>query len=154
MNKKRLREHLLELLEGKSAHIGIEDAVDDFPLDQINSRLGASPHSAWELLEHIRIAQWDILEFSRNAEHVSPDWPDGYWPNADGTAEDWQNTSKNVLTDLAAMCDLVANENTDLFAKVPHGTGQTVLREALMLADHNSYHLGQLMLVKKMLDGE
>ena len=81
--QKELREHLVEFLKGKSAHIGIEEAIGDFPLDQINSRPGGSPHSAWELLEHIRIAQWDILEFSRNADHASPDWPKGYWPATD-----------------------------------------------------------------------
>jgi hypothetical protein len=149
--QKALREHIVELLDGGSAHIRIEDAVADFPMDRINDRPSGSPHSAWELLEHIRIAQWDSLEFSRSAEHVSPAWPDGYWPNVKGSEADWRKSVEEVLEDLRAMCDLVADENVDLYAKIPHGNGQTLLREALLVADHNSYHLGQLVLLKKTL---
>jgi hypothetical protein len=147
----KLREHVLELLKGKSAHIDIESAVADFPLHRINDRSGGSPHSAWDLLEHLRLAQWDILEFSRDAAHVSPDFPDGYWPNKEGTREDWEKSLKQILADLQAMRDLVDDENTDLLAPIPHGEGQTILREALLIADHNAYHLGQIMLIKKLL---
>ena len=150
-SEKALRQHVLELLEGKSAHIDIESAVKDFRLDQLNIRIKGSPHTAWQLLEHIRIAQWDILEFSRDANHVSPEWPKGYWPKNEGTAGEWRKSIKQVLTDLDQMRDLVADEGTDLFAKIPHGDGQTILREALLVADHNAYHLGQLVLLKKML---
>lgn len=145
-----LREHILELLEGKFAHIGLETAIKRFPVSKINASVENSPHTAWELLEHIRIAQWDILEFSRDASHVSPDFPDGYWPKAEGTAETWQKSAAQILKDLHAMRDLVADKNTNLFAKIAHGDGQTILREALVLADHNAYHLGQIMLLKKM----
>jgi hypothetical protein len=147
----QLRQHVLELLQGQSAHIDIESAVSDFPLDKINERPGGSPHSAWDLLEHLRLAQWDILEFSRDANHVSPDFPDGYWPKKEGTAEDWGKSLEQILGDLQAMRDLVANEKTDLLAPIPHGEGQTILREALLVADHNAYHLGQIMLIKKVL---
>ena len=150
-SEKALRQHVLELLEGKSAHIDIESAVKDFRLDQLNIRIKGSPHTAWQLLEHIRIAQWDILEFSRDANHVSPEWPKGYWPKNEGTAVEWRKSVKQILGDLDQMRDLVADERTDLFAKIPHGDGQTILREALLVADHNAYHLGQLVLLKKML---
>jgi len=111
------------------------------------------PHSLWELLEHLRIAQWDILEFSRNAKHLSPDWPAGYWP---GSAEPpsskaWEKSLKLFARDLALMKKLVANRKTDLFARIPHGTGQTILREALLVADHNAYHLGQAVYVRRLL---
>ena len=149
---KLLREHLLELLLGRSAHIDIEKAVANFPMDHINTTVANSPHTAWQLLEHIRIAQWDILEFSRNADHVSPDWPEGYWPKADGTADTWRASIDEVLRDMQSMRDLVADEHTDLYAKIEHGEGQTVLREALLVADHNAYHLGQLVLLKRMFE--
>jgi DinB family protein len=147
-DQKQLRAHLLELLEGKSAHIDIESAVKDFPLDNINTVVDNSPHTAWQLLEHIRIAQWDILEFSRHAKHVSPNWPEGYWPKDKGTAAAWRKSVGKILNDLQAMRDLVADEKNDLYKPFPWGDGQTLLREALLIADHNAYHLGQLLLKK------
>jgi len=149
---KLLREHLSELLKGRSAHIELEGAVADFPMTEINTRVSGSPHTAWQLLEHIRIAQWDILEFSRDANHVSPGWPEGYWPTAEGTADKWNASLEQVRRDMQSMRDLVADEGTDLYAKIEHGKGQTLLREALLLADHNAYHLGQLVLIKRMLE--
>ena len=153
-NQKDLREHVLELLEGKSAHIDLETAVNGFPVSEINTRVENSPHTAWELLEHIRIAQWDILEFSRNSEHESPEFPDGYWPKGEGTHTEWRKSVGQVFGDLQQMRDLVADDKTDLFAKIPHGDGQTVLREALLVADHNAYHLGQLMLLRRILEAK
>ena len=150
---KSLREHVLELLEGKSAHIDIESALKDFSVKQINKNVGGSPHTAWQLLEHIRIAQWDILDFCTNPDYKQMKWPDDYWPNGDGTSEKWRRSVKQIQDDIQAMRDLVSNEKNDLFAKIPHGDGQTILREALLVADHNTYHLGQLVLVKKMLAG-
>jgi len=150
--EKILREHLSELLLGRSAHIDLEAAVADFPMADMNTQVAGSPHTAWQLLEHIRIAQWDILEFSRDANHVSPDWPDGYWPAEEGTADKWRASLEQVRRDLRSMIDLVGDESTDLYANIEHGDGQTVLREALLVADHNAYHLGQLVLVKRMLE--
>jgi hypothetical protein len=150
--EKILREHLSELLLGKSAHIDLEGAVADFPMADINTRVAGSPHTAWQLLEHIRIAQWDILEFSRDANHVSPDWPHGYWPAEEGAADKWNASLEQVRRDLRSVIDLVADENTDLYAKIEPGDGQTILREALLVADHNAYHLGQLVLIKRMLE--
>jgi hypothetical protein len=111
------------------------------------------PYSAWELLEHMRLAQWDILEFSRDAKHVSPDWPAGYWPGTPNppNANAWEKSLKSFERDLTAMKKLVANPKTDLFARIPHGTGQTILREALLVADHNAYHVGQIILVRRVL---
>ena len=147
-----LREHILELLEGRFAHIDLETALSGFPISQINTRLPHSPHTAWELLEHIRLAQWDILEFSRDEKHVSPDFPDGYWNKAEASPGDWRRSVKQVLGDLEAMRELVRKKKIDLFAKIAHGDGQTILREALLVADHNAYHLGQLMLLRRMLE--
>jgi len=147
-----IREHILELLEGRFAHIDLETALSGFPISQINTRLPHSPHTAWELLEHIRLAQWDILEFSRDEKHVSPDFPDGYWNKAEASPGDWRKSVKQVLGDLEAMRELVRKKKIDLFAKIAHGDGQTILREALLVADHNAYHLGQLMLLRRMLE--
>ena len=147
-----LREHLLELLKGKSAHIALEKVLDEFPPEEINTRIDGAPHTAWELVEHLRIAQSDILEFSRDASHVSPDFPEGYWNKTQGTPEDWRASVKQILEDLQSMRDLVADETTDLFAKLPHGTGQTVLREAMLVADHNAYHLGQIAFIMRILE--
>jgi hypothetical protein len=148
---KQLREHIIELLDGKSAHIDLESALKVFPLERINERPAGSPHSAWQLLEHIRIAQWDILDFSTNADYKEMKWPDDYWPANEGTREKWNSSFKQTLDDLQAMRDLVADDNTDLFAKIPHGSGQTILREAMLVADHNAYHVGQIVLLKRML---
>jgi hypothetical protein len=152
--QKQLRNHLLELLEGRSAHIDLETLIKGFPVEKVNERIENFPHAAWELLEHIRIAQWDILEFSRDANHVSPEFPDGYWNKTKASREDWQQSVEQALDDLQAMRDLVADENNDLFAKFPHGTGQTLLREAMLVADHNAYHLGQMAMLKKIFEAE
>ena len=149
---KALREHVLELLEGKSAHIDIESALIDFPIDRINDKPAASPHSAWQLLEHIRIAQWDILDFSRNPKYKEMKWPDEYWPKEKGTKESWDRSVKQTLGDLQEMRDLVSDKNTDVFAKFQWGDGQTVLREAMLIVDHNAYHLGQLVLLRRMFE--
>ncbi len=153
--QKELRAHVLELLDGRSAHIDLKNALKDFPLEKINKKVKHSPHSAWDLLEHLRLAQWDIVEFSRDANHESPEFPDGYWPprkDAKGTEDGWKKSVKQIHKDLKTMRDLVADAKNDLYGKIPHGSGQTLLREALLVADHNAYHLGQLMLLKKALE--
>ncbi len=148
-----VREHLVKLLGGRGAHPSLEEAVKDLPSELQGMRPAGAPHTPWQLLEHVRIAQWDILEFSRNAEHVSPDFPDGYWPDRDqppGEAA-WEESLKRFRADLTAMLDLVTDTQTDLYAPIPHGKGQTILREALLVADHNAYHAGQLVLVRRLL---
>ena len=153
MNEKLLREHLISLLSGRGAHLDWKASFAGIPPKLRGVRADGMPHSLWELLEHMRIAQWDILEFSRDAKHTSPDWPEGYWPKTPEppTAKAWEKSLKLVARDLAAMQKLVANPKTDLFARIPHGTGQTILREALLLADHNAYHLGQVVVVRRLL---
>ncbi len=148
-----LRRHLLKLLRGGGAHLGFDEAVKNFPPKLRGARPAGLPHSAWMLVEHLRIAQWDILEFSRNPKHVSPKWPEGYWPATDGPPSDaaWEKSVAAFRADLKTMARLVANPKTNLFARIPHGTGQTILREALLVADHNSYHLGQLVTLRRLL---
>ncbi len=148
-----LRQHLIYLLRGGGAHVKCEDVIADFPANLRGQKAANLPHSAWMLLEHMRIAQWDILEFSRNRKHKSPDWPGGYWPSSDapsGTAQ-WNTSIKQFRADLKAIQDLVKNPKADLFARIPWGDGQTILREALLVADHNAYHLGQIVDVRRLL---
>ena len=153
MNEKSLREHLTNLLSGRGAHLDFKTAFTGIPPNVHGIRPSGMPHSLWELLEHLRIAQWDILEFSRDPKHTSPDWPSGYWPKTPEppNAKAWEKSLNLFAADLAAMQKLVANPRTDLFARIPHGTGQTILREALLLADHNAYHLGQFVSVRRLL---
>lgn len=148
-----LRDHLLYLLRGGGAHLDFDRAIADLPPDLRGVKPAGLPHSPWRLLEHMRIAQWDILEFCRNAHHVSPEFPDGYWPLGDSPpdAKAWDRSISAFRADLKAMQELVADPATDLFAPIPHGDGQTILREALLVADHNAYHLGQLVIVRRLL---
>jgi hypothetical protein len=150
---KDLRQHLLYLLRGGGAHLNFDDALADFPARLRGTKPANLPHSAWMLLEHLRIAQWDILEFSRNRKHKSPAWPEGYWPANDTppSSAQWIASVKRFRADLKEMEELVQNPKTDLFAKIPWGDGQTILREALLVADHNAYHLGQIVDVRRLL---
>jgi len=152
-NDSSLRRHLVYLLKGGGAHLSFDEAVKRFPVALRGIKPAGAPHTAWQLVEHLRIAQWDILEFSRNAKHVSPEFPDGYWPKSDTppTARAWNQSLNAFRRDLQAMIALVSKPSTDLFARIPHGDGQTVLREALLVADHNAYHLGQLVLLRQTL---
>ena len=148
-----LREQLVRLLTSSEAHADFEAAVKDLPEELRGKRPKGVDHSPWELLEHLRIAQWDILEYTINAEHKSPEFPEGYWPAAPepASARDWNESVRSFQHDLKMLCDLVSSESTDLHAKIPHGEGQTILRQALLTADHNAYHMGQLVLVRKLL---
>jgi hypothetical protein len=148
-----LRQHLQELLAGGSAHATFDATIKGLSPNLRGAKPANFPHSPWMLLEHMRLAQWDILEFSRNPKHVSPAWPVGYWPKAPAppNASAWNKSLQQFRRDLNAMQKLVANRKTDLFARIPWGTGQTILREALLVADHNAYHLGQLLDVRRLL---
>jgi hypothetical protein len=148
-----LRQHLLDLLRGHNAHADFDAVVADFPSRSRGVKPPGAPHTAWQLLEHMRMAQWDILEFSRDAKHKSPPWPEGYWPKTEAppNAASWNNSLRSFRADLKAMAKLVGDKKTDLYAKIPHGSGQTILREALLIADHNSYHLGQMVLLRRLL---
>ncbi len=151
--EKALREHVRNLLAKDEAHAGFEAAVKDMPADLRGKIPEGSEHSPWQLLEHLRIAQRDILEFARDPKHVSPEFPSGYWPASPVPPNDqaWHKSVHAFRADHQALVDLVMDESSDLFAKIPHGEGQTILRQALLAADHNAYHLGQLILLRRQL---
>ena len=153
MKNSTVQQHLLNLLSFEGAHAGFDDAVRGLAPELRGKKIKGAPHTAWQLLEHMRIAQWDILQFSVDAAHVSPDFPGGYWPKSrtPPSTRAWNESIKAFHKDLEAMIALVENPSTDLFARIPHGTGQTVLREALLIADHNAYHLGQFVLLRRLL---
>jgi len=150
---KTLRDHLLSLLHGSHAHVDFEGTIQGLPEELRGVRPQGLPHSPWELLEHLRLAQSDILEFSKSADHVSPKWPEGYWPEtpAPPDAKAWDESVAAFRRDLKAMEDLVSDPKSDLYTPFPWGKGQTLLREVLLVADHNAYHLGQLVLVRRLL---
>ena len=152
-NSKQLREHLLYLLNGGGAHARFDEAVKNMPEKLRGVKPNGLQHSAWMLLEHLRLAQWDILEFSRNAKHKSPEWPRGYWPKTEAppSATAWNKSIQQFRKDLKALQALVANPKVDLYACIPWGDGQTILREALLVADHNAYHLGQFIDLRRLL---
>ena len=152
-NDASLRQHVISLLKEGNAHATFDDAVKDMPSDLRGKVPKGAEHSPWQLLEHLRIAQSDILEFSRDAKHKSPEWPKAYWPDKPEPPNEkaWDKSVHAFQKDMKAMCDLVSDKSTDLFAKIPHGDGQTIMREALLVADHNAYHVGQLVLVRRLL---
>jgi hypothetical protein len=152
-NDQSLRKHVLYLLAEGGAHANFDAIVKDMPYNLQGKTPKNAEHSPWQLLEHLRIAQWDILEFCRNPKHVSPDFPSGYWPSSSAPPDEkaWKKSAAAFHADHKAMVDLVAGKSTDLFARIPHGDGQTILREALLVADHNAYHLGQLVMVRRLL---
>ena len=148
-----LREQLIQLLRSRNAHMPLESAVADFPMEAINKRPPNVPYTPWHLLEHIRITQWDILEFIRNPKHVSPAWPKGYWPEQDADAEpsDWNKTLHSYGADLDALEEMVRDPKTDLFTPIPHGDGQNILREILTVADHSAYHTGEFAILRQVM---
>jgi hypothetical protein len=148
-----LREHVVNLLTGGHAHATFDQAVKGLAPELRGKVPKGAEHSAWQVLEHLRIAQWDILEFSRDAKHESPKWPEGYWPKEKAPADEkaWDKSVRAFKRDLKEMVELVQDEKTDLFAKIPHGDGQTILRQALLTADHNAYHVGELVLVRRLV---
>ena len=153
MSDAALRRQLRELLGSTHAHATFEQAIESVAVEKRGERVAGQPHTLWRLLEHIRLATWDILEFSRRADHVSPAWPDGYWPATDAPPDEaaWERSIEAVRADLEAFAALVDDESSDLFAPFPWGQGQTLLREALLIADHNAYHVGQMVLLRQQL---
>lgn len=152
-NDASLRQHLVNLLTLGEAHVPFEKAVKDVPAPLRGKKPKGADHTLWQLLEHLRIAQWDILDFARNPQYKERPWPSGYWPATPAPPDDkaWDKSIRAFRRDQKAFCELVNSESTDLFAKIPHGSGQTILREALLAADHNAYHVGQLVLVRRLL---
>lgn len=148
------RQHIIDLLTKGEAHVETLSELKNFP-DKLRGRKPeGAPHTAWQLLEHMRLAQWDILRFSLDPKYVSPKWPEGYWPETEAPPNDkaWSKSVRQFSADLDAICELVRDPKRDLFARIPHGTGQTLLREALLVADHNAYHLGQVVMVRRILE--
>ena len=153
MDETKLRDQLIYSLSGKGAHVDFDGAVRNFSQEQIAKRVPGLEHTAWQLLYHLWITQWDILEFSRDPKHESPPWPEGYWPKSDGpdSTSAWDETVAKFRADLAGMKDLVRSPQNDLLAPFPHGDGQTLLREALLVIDHNAYHIGQMVDLRRLL---
>lgn len=148
-----LREQLLALLRGGNAHLTFDDAVADFPTEAINQRPPHVPYTPWHLLEHIRIAQWDILDFMRNPNYQELKWPDEHWPKPDATADRaaWDATIAAFHADLQEVEAIVTNPQTDFAMQIPHGDGQTILREILLVADHNAYHIGEFAILRQVM---
>lgn len=153
-NDQMLRDHLLNLLSHRGAHCTFDDAIKNLPASLRGQRPEELPYSPWELLEHIRFAQADILAFCRDPDYEEPAWPDDYWPDEQAPPSEsaWAESVRQFRSDLNAMKKLVADPETNLYAEIPHGDGQTYLREAMLVADHNAYHLGQLVTVRRLLD--
>jgi len=148
-----LREQVRKMLAWEDAHVGFDKAVEGIPAEMRGKQPGGAPYSPWQLVEHLRIAQKDILEFCRNPKYEEMKWPDDYWPTspAPKSAAEWDDSVRRYHEDLKALQDLAADSSIDLFAKIPHGSGQTYLRELLLVADHTAYHVGQLVVVRRLL---
>jgi uncharacterized damage-inducible protein DinB len=149
-----LRDQLVEFLRKGNAHVELFAAIKGFPEDLYGSKPDGAPHSAWQLLEHIRITLNDLLVFSTDSHYAAPEWPDAYWPKEDApeNAGAWKTSVKAIKGDLDALEKLIRNPDSNLYAKIPWGEGQTLLREVLLAIDHTSYHVGQLVMVRKQLD--
>ena len=159
MNEEALRQQLVAQLDGGQAYTPIEKAIRGFPFELVGRKAGSIRHTAWEIVEHMWIAQWDIFRFTIDSDHVSPPWLDEHWPksSAPGNKDAWPRSIGTLLRELAEVKALARDPETNLFRRIPHGTGQTVLREILLVADHNAYHnayhLGHLMLIRRALEG-
>lgn len=151
---KQVRDQLLALLQGGDAHMTFDEAVANFPRDRVNTKLPHVPYTPWHLLEHLRIAQWDILEFIRNPRYVSPPWPEGYWPAAEAQADEaaWEKTLASYRADLQSLEEIVADPSVNLYTPIPHANGQNILREILLVADHNAYHLGEFAALRQVME--
>lgn len=154
MSDAALRQHILALLKGGQAHMTFDDAIADFPPQFMNAHPPNVTYTPWHLLEHLRITQFDILEYVRNPDYVSPEWPKGYWPSPDAQADlaAWDKTVQSFRADLQAMCDWVADPKNDMLTPLPHGyNGHTLFREAVLIADHNAYHIGELGILRQVI---
>lgn len=149
---KQLRELLAGQLDWEAAHVGYRRAVADFPLELRGVVPDGLAHSGWQMTEHIRLAQANILDFCVNPDYVGRAWPEGYWPDVAPRDEaEWDASVEGYQNDLQALRQLALDENADLFAAIPWGEGQTRLRELLLAADHTSYHVGQIVALRRVL---
>lgn len=142
---------LTKLLKGGNAHADLKTALAGLPPELRGAKAGGLPYTIWQLVEHIRIAQWDMLEFSKDGNHQSPEWPEGYWPKESAPADDmaWKQSVKQIDDDLEAFIALLQDGN--IYASIPHGDGQSILREALQIADHNAYHIAEIIVIRRLL---
>ncbi|WPU95467.1 DinB family protein [Mucilaginibacter sabulilitoris] len=147
-----LIDELVHLLNGGNAHADLTRALDGLPSNLRGVKPDKLPYSIWQLVEHIRIAQWDMLEFCKDGSHESPNWPDDYWPKETSPTSDeaWNKSVRQINKDTDELMGLAKTGN--LFEKIPHGDGQTILREILQAADHNAYHLAEIIMVRRLLD--
>lgn len=152
-DQSRIRELLLEQLSGQNAHVDFDRAVEGLTFDELCIRSNNFPHSIWELTEHIRIAQQDIVDFCINSEYEQPPWPEGYWPESHKprNMNQWEATLGRIRKDHQTMVNLVTDHNNDLLAPIPHGDGQTLFREAMLIVDHNAYHIGQIVQLRRAM---
>lgn len=150
---KVLINNLADLINGGNAHASLDDVLENIPLELLGERPHNLPYSIWQIAEHIRIAQWDILEFSRNSDHVSPKWPEGYWPHETkpGSKGLWEKCVEQIRSDLKSFIELLNNSGDNLYKPFDYGDGQSLLKEALVLADHNSYHTGEIIVLRRIL---
>jgi len=148
-----LRDQLIEFLRGGSAHADLKAVLEDFPAKARGAKPEGAEHTPWQLLEHIRIALHDLLDFSTNSNYVQPEWPKDYWPKEEGPENDaaWDTSVAAVKKDIADFVKLVGNADSNLYATIPWGEGQTLLREVLLAGQHTSYHLGQIVLLRREL---
>ena len=148
-----LRDQLLALLKGDQAHADFDSSIGDWPIQLAGVKVANFPLTAWMLLEHMRLAQWDLLEFSRNPKYAPRKWPEEYWPTSEAPPSEkaWAASIAAFKKDLKIVEALATNPRTDLNWRIPWGDGQTILREILLVADHNSYHLGQLVMLRKSI---
>ena len=155
MDEQALRRQLVAQLEGGQAYSPVEEIIRSFPEALAGKTSGTIGHTAWQLLEHLRIAQWDILHFTHDPKHVTPPWPDEHWPKTAAPPNEsaWHESVETFLRELAEVKKLALSPATMLDAEIPHGTGQTYVREVLLVADHNAYHLGQMMQLRRALEG-
>jgi len=151
---KEVRKQLLFLLRGGNAHMNFDQAVADFPIQNINTKPPNVSYTPWYLLEHLRIAQWDILEFIRDPKHVSPTWPEGYWPpeNEEADQAKWEKTICDFHANMETLQEMVVDKHVDLYAPIPHAPDYTILREILLVADHNAYHVGEFAILRQVMD--
>ncbi len=149
----RIRNFILDQLEGGNAHVDFNKAVEGLNPDESGIKIDPSLHTIWELMEHIRIAQHDILDFSRNPNYETTPWPEGYWPESPRPKDrqEWDDTIEAFQDDHRAMVDLIKDPENDLLNPLPHGDGQTLFREAMLIVDHNAYHIGQIVQLRKAL---
>lgn len=148
-----VRQQLLALLNGGNAHMTFEQAVADFPDEHFNTRPLNIPYTPWHILEHLRIAQWDILDFIRNPDYITPEWPKEYWPDSEATAhqEQWDKTINSFLENLQSLRDIVSDPETDLYGPIPHAPDYNIFREMLVVSDHNAYHIGEFAILRQVM---